>query len=119
MRPASLSPLMSQVGRTDAKPMPARVRALLFDLGSVLVVDRIFGSDQIGLRKLARAAFEHLCEAIGLEPNAILFLDDLAENLQAADEAGLQAVLVRSTGDVEQALRSVGAAWDGAPLGST
>ena len=76
----------------------------------VAAFDRIFASHQIGLRKPERAAFEHISQAVGLAPSAMLFFDDLAENIRAAEEAGLHAVLVRSSHDVARALQEAGAA---------
>lgn len=63
---------------------------------------------QIGLRKPERAAFEHICFATGIAAENFVFFDDLPENVQAASRAGLQAVLVRSPGDVAHALRGLG-----------
>lgn len=70
--------------------------------------DTIFASHEIGLRKPERQAFDHICRTLQLSPDSILFFDDLAENVQAAQAAGLQAVLVRSPDDVAGALRSLG-----------
>lgn len=70
--------------------------------------DRIFASHEIGLRKPERAAFEHICQVTGVAAPSIVFFDDLLENVQAASEAGLQGVLVRSPGDVANALRALG-----------
>ena len=72
--------------------------------------DRIFASHLMGLRKPERLAFEHICGTLALAPESILFFDDLAENVHAARDAGLQAVLVRSPQDVAEALDAAGAA---------
>jgi putative hydrolase of the HAD superfamily len=74
--------------------------------------DRIFASHEIGLRKPEPASFEYVCQATGLAPEAFLFFDDLAENVQAARAVGLQAVLVQSPEDVARALTR---AFAGAP----
>ena len=66
---------------------------------------RVFASCELGLRKPERAAFERIAREIGVAPGGILFLDDLAENVEGARAAGLQAVLVRSPQDVADALR--------------
>ncbi len=76
----------------------------------VSAFDRIFASHQMGLRKPERAAFEYICRSLGLPPGSILFFDDLIENVQAARQAGLQAVWVRSPRDVAEALHSAGIA---------
>jgi putative hydrolase of the HAD superfamily len=71
---------------------------------------RVFVSSDIGLRKPERAAFEHVCREIGLPPAAVLFFDDLEENVRGAIAVGLQAVRVRSPADVRAALARLGCA---------
>ncbi|HSW06330.1 HAD-IA family hydrolase [Aquabacterium sp.] len=88
---------------TNATHMAAWTR--LFP-GVVQAFDRIFASHEMGLRKPERAAFDHITRAIGVAAGDILFFDDLLENVNAASEAGLQAVHVRSPADVTQALRA-------------
>ena len=66
---------------------------------------RLFVSHEMRLRKPDRAAFEHVAREIGVEPAGILFFDDLAVNVEGARAAGMEAILVRSPADVEQALR--------------
>ncbi len=66
--------------------------------------DQVFVSSDIGMRKPEAAAFAHIAQAIGVAPGAILFFDDLSENVEGAIAAGLQAVQVRSPADVRQAL---------------
>ncbi|MBS0341601.1 MAG: HAD family phosphatase [Proteobacteria bacterium] len=70
--------------------------------------DKVFTSSDIGLRKPEPAAFEHVCREIGLAPQALLFFDDLDENVLGARACGLQAVQVRSPEDVRAALRELG-----------
>ncbi len=70
--------------------------------------DRVFASHEIGLRKPEGAAFEHICQVTGVAAPSIVFFDDLLENVQAASEAGLKGVLVRSPEDVANALRALG-----------
>ena len=70
--------------------------------------DRVFASSDIGLRKPERAAFEHVCREIGLPPAALLFFDDLEENVTGARACGLQAVRVTSPADVRRALEHLG-----------
>jgi len=74
----------------------------------VQAFDRVFVSSDIGLRKPERRAFEHISQAIGVPASAMLFFDDLADNVAGARAAGLQAVLVRGPADVCDALQSLG-----------
>ena len=72
-----------------------------------LAFDRVFASSDIGLRKPESAAFELVSREIGLPPQALLFFDDLAENVAGARACGLQAVQVHSPADVRGALRQL------------
>ena len=74
--------------------------------GVVGAFDRIFASHELGLRKPERAAFERVCALTGTSAASILFFDDLAENVRAAEDAGFQGVLVKTPEDVAAALRS-------------
>ena len=76
--------------------------------GVVGAFDRIFASHELGLRKPEPAAFERVCRLAGVAAASTLFFDDLPHNVQAAQQFGLQAVLVRSPNDVAHALRAVG-----------
>jgi len=63
----------------------------------------------MGLRKPERPAFAYICRALALSPDAILFFDDSAVNVEAARAAGLRGVLVRTPQDVADALHEAGA----------
>jgi putative hydrolase of the HAD superfamily len=71
---------------------------------------RIFASHEIGHRKPERAAFEHIGQALGVPLDSIMFFDDLIENIEGAQSAGLQTVHVRSPRDVREALEAIGCA---------
>lgn len=69
--------------------------------------ERIFASHELGLRKPERAAFERVVQGIGVAPQAVLFFDDLEDNVEAARQAGLQGVHVRSAADVIERLAAL------------
>ncbi len=69
--------------------------------------DQVFLSSHMGMRKPERAAFEFIAQSIDVAVHEILFFDDLAENVTGARQAGLQAVLVRHTDDVRDALATL------------
>ena len=77
--------------------------------GVVTAFRRVFVSSELGLRKPERAAFDAIVEDIGISSSAILFFDDTMENVKGARRAGLQAVHVRESSDVKQALVGIGA----------
>jgi glucose-1-phosphatase len=68
----------------------------------------IFLSSSIGLRKPDAEAYDDVVSAIGVPAERIVFFDDLAENIEGARARGLQAVHVRSSGDVAEALAALG-----------
>src|SRR5262249_38891662 len=68
----------------------------------------IFVSSTIRLRKPDAAAFDHVVKAIGVPAQRIVFFDDVIENVDGARARGLQAVHVRSTADVADALTALG-----------
>jgi len=55
------------------------------------LVDQIVYSHGIGVCKPAPQAFEVTCARLGAHPEACLFIDDVAVNVEAAREAGMQA----------------------------
>ena len=78
-----------------------RYREMLAPVREVIV------SCELGTRKPRRDAFHKAAEQVGVAPEAILFLDDLEENVSGARAAGLQAEHVPSP----RALPSILAPW--------
>ena len=78
-----------------------RYREMLAPVRGVIV------SCELGTRKPRREAFERAAARMGVAPQAILFMDDLEENVAGARAAGLQALHVGSPG----ALPSILAPW--------
>jgi len=70
--------------------------------------DRIFASHEIGLRKPEQRAFAHVAQALGVPAASIMFFDDSLENVEGAQQAGLQAVHVRTPQDVANSLQWIG-----------
>jgi HAD superfamily hydrolase (TIGR01509 family) len=67
----------------------------------------IYVSSTIGLRKPDAAAYDHVVKAIGVPAERIVFFDDVLENVEGARARGLQAVHVRSSADVADALAAL------------
>ncbi len=109
-RAAALRPvyLFSNSNRTHRKHWAERHAKMLSILSGSFV------SCDIGRRKPEPLAFRDVAGLIGCAPGQILFFDDLAENIEGARLAGMQAVRVREPADIAQALDAVEAA---APAG--
>jgi putative hydrolase of the HAD superfamily len=88
---------------------PAHVAHFTKAYGSVLRHFRqLFLSSEIGHRKPAAAAYHHVLAATGVDASRLVFFDDLAENVQAAQTHGLIAFQVKSSEDVARALDQLG-----------
>lgn len=57
-------------------------------------IDAFVFSNEIGVRKPAPAAFEALTQALGVPPQATVFVDDNAANIAACEQLGFTGVLV-------------------------
>ena len=53
------------------------------------VIDHCVFSSRCGYVKPDRGIYEHLCETYGLVPEETLFVDDRAENIEAAKKVGI------------------------------
>lgn len=74
-------------------------------LGSLLQrFQKQFVSSEIRLRKPEPQAFLHVAEAMATAPENVLFFDDVLENIHGARAVGMQAVHVRSSQDIADAL---------------
>ncbi|WP_319633680.1 HAD family hydrolase [Pelagibius marinus] len=81
----------------------ARRRFPVFDRFSGLVI-----SGEEGMKKPDRRIYELLIERFGLAPARTLFIDDRADNTQAARAAGWQALRFTSAGQLARDLEAVG-----------
>ncbi len=50
----------------------------------------IYSAGEIGADKNTAESYKLICEKLGLNPAEVLFIDDTAENIEAARQAGLQ-----------------------------
>lgn len=71
---------------------------------TLALFEKVFCSSDIGMRKPEARAFAHVSSEMGFAANEILFFDDTEENVQAARDFGMNAVLVSSPEDVQTAL---------------
>jgi putative hydrolase of the HAD superfamily len=69
--------------------------------------ERVFTSHELGYRKPEPQVFEYVSHTLDVPPYAIMFFDDMLENVEAATKAGLHAVHVQSPADVRGALQSI------------
>jgi putative hydrolase of the HAD superfamily len=78
--------------------------------GFAEMTDLIVYSHEAGLSKPDPRIYQLACDGLGVPAADMVFLDDLPENVVAARQAGLHAVLFRDTG---QAIADIQALLDG------
>jgi putative hydrolase of the HAD superfamily len=71
---------------------PVRGRFMLEQLPYADHFDALFHSWQVGMAKPDPAFYTHIVEALGVEPQQAVFVDDMRSNVIGARQAGLQAV---------------------------
>lgn len=71
-----------------------------------LFVDVVI-SAEVGLHKPDLAIFRLACERLGIEPANAVFVDDLRENIAAAEEVGMTGVLHRDPAETVDQLEKV------------
>lgn len=71
------------------------------------VVDTVITSSDIGLPKSFPDAFKVIANKLGVEPNKILFIDDLQKNVTAAETAGTQTIRFTNNTEVIQTIKKL------------
>ncbi|WP_221088820.1 HAD family hydrolase [Deinococcus aquaedulcis] len=79
------------------------------------LVDVAVATCVVGVHKPDAGAYLHAAEALGVEPAEVLFVDDKAENVEAARALGMQAVQIDLRGEVAGALHDLRAVLDRVP----
>jgi putative hydrolase of the HAD superfamily len=72
------------------------------------LIDVYCPSFAIGLRKPDPAAYRVLIEQVGLPAEQIVFIDDFPENVTAANDAGIRAILFTGEPELRRTLRELG-----------
>lgn len=93
---AVLSNAPSSMGRlVSAEPWAASFR-------------RLFFSGDLGLAKPNRRIYEHLVAELAAVPDEVVFLDDRADNIAGANDAGLRGLLFTGAAQARADLRMLG-----------
>lgn len=87
---------------TDTIPTELR------ELGIDAHVDAVFNSAEIGFAKPDERAFQHVLDALSLEPHEAFFTDDSASKLRGADDLGMTTHHFTGADGLLEALRAAG-----------
>lgn len=77
-------------------------------LGLSRYLEWSFVSWKTGYRKPDAAAYEHIVETLDVEPSRCLFVDDRSENVEAARNHGMEAVVFEGADGLRERLRQRG-----------
>ncbi|MEU5002073.1 HAD family phosphatase [Streptomyces sp. NPDC021622] len=77
------------------------------------LVEQIVYSHEIGIEKPDLRAFEAACASLNVQPGNCLFIDDVADNVEAAQAAGMQTHLFE---DNARTITRIAAHLDAGPL---
>lgn len=74
--------------------------------------DQAFISTELGFRKPETKAYEAVCKQLGIAPNEAVFIDDVEENVVAAQHFGMHGILYKDSMQLQGALASILALCD-------
>jgi putative hydrolase of the HAD superfamily len=77
-------------------------------VGEVMAVfDHVIESSKIGIRKPDPRIYQLMCEKLGVDPSACIYLDDLGINLKPAKAMGMRTIKVTSEAQLLEELGSL------------
>ena len=71
------------------------------------VFDKVFHSGELGMRKPEAKAFREVLRRLNAQPKNVIFIDDRAENVEAARNVGIQGIQFKSPSQLKAALRQL------------
>ncbi len=83
-------------------------RDLIARRGISDLFDLVVSSAEEGVKKPYPRIYEITCEQLGVAPAEAVFVDDTAENVEAAQALGMRGILFRSTGQIITELEALG-----------
>lgn len=101
------APCRSALFTNNGPLLEAALSAELSDVGDVF--DQLLFSWRLGVTKPNPTAFDRAAETLGVEPGSIFFVDDAADNVEAARRAGWRAHRYSTALDLQAAFSSLNA----------
>ncbi|MGA9406014.1 MAG: HAD-IA family hydrolase [Bacteroidota bacterium] len=66
---------------------------------------KFYLSFQIGASKPDEAVYQYVIQDLSVEPSSLLFIDDIAENVLAANKCGMKGIIFKSVSQLQTELR--------------
>jgi len=73
--------------------------------------DRVFLSCDIKMKKPNKDIYNYVLEKINLQPQEIIFIDDLEKNILVANKLGINGILFKNNKQLIDELKNLGARW--------
>jgi putative hydrolase of the HAD superfamily len=105
--------MFALVDRLKQKPIPVVLFSNM-DLASAQIIremglfasfDQCFFADEIGVAKPDPKSYQILLKQLDLSAQDVVFIDDSPDNIQAAQELGIDAILFQSASQLQQELQ--------------
>ncbi len=78
------------------------------EAGDYAIFDAVYASCEMGWAKPEAQFYTHILDAEQVAPERVLFIDDLAENCEAANAVGINAYLYTDIAELQWALYDIG-----------
>ena len=104
---ARLSKRLRLVALTNTNACHAAVWPQRF-AGALTHFERVFMSHEMGVRKPEPAAYERVLAYLAAPPERVVFVDDDASNVRAAEALGMKGIVAAGTDPLTRDLRRMG-----------
>lgn len=109
---AGISDIVSRISCTHQTALVSNTNEIHYKtsqtkLEVLRIIPKYYLSYELNTMKPAAAFYDFVIKDQGILPSELLFIDDLAENVKAAKEAGMQAIQFKSSGQLKTALQAL------------
>ncbi len=109
---AGMFDIVSRLSCTHQTALVSNTNEIHFNLSqkklaAVRILHKYYLSYQLHVMKPAAGFYHAIIQEQGISPSMLLFIDDLAENVKAAEVAGMQAIQFKSPEQLNNALQAL------------
>lgn len=84
--------LLSNTNEIHFSRCNSKIREQKLSENLISLFDNLFLSYEIGLRKPSPSIYQHVIKHLKCQPQEILFIDDLKENIESAQKTGMKTI---------------------------
>jgi HAD superfamily hydrolase (TIGR01509 family) len=64
------------------------------------IFSKVFSASKMNMSKKDKVLYEEIVDELSLKPDEILYIDDVTENIQAAQQTGIRVILYKNNADL-------------------